>query len=58
LRVHAAHKEGLDCPIMGDALYGTASGRLKLHASSISFVHPVSGKEMTIEKQPASDFYL
>jgi tRNA pseudouridine32 synthase/23S rRNA pseudouridine746 synthase len=58
LRVHAAHKEGLDCPIMGDALYGTASGRLKLHASSISFVHPVIGKEMTIEKQPASDFYL
>jgi 23S rRNA-/tRNA-specific pseudouridylate synthase len=43
---------------MGDALYGTASGRLKLHASSISFVHPVSDKEMTIEKQPASDFYL
>ena len=40
LRVHAAHKDGLDCPIVGDALYGTAAGRLMLHASRILFVHP------------------
>ena len=42
LRVHAAHKNGLDCPIVGDALYGTLNERLMLHASHITFVHPVN----------------
>ena len=45
LRVHAAHKDGLDCPILGDSLYGTAGERLMLHASRISFVHP-AGKDV------------
>ena len=55
LRVHAAHKEGLDCPIVGDALYGTLNERLTLHASCISFVHPVN-KEV-IELECKSDFF-
>ena len=55
LRVHAAHKEGLDCPIVGDALYGTLNERLMLHASCISFVHPVN-KEV-IELECKSDFF-
>ena len=50
LRVHAAHHEGLDCPIVGDALYGTVRERLLLHASSITFVHPVSGEKVVVEK--------
>ena len=50
LRVHAAHKAGLDCPILGDALYGTMGERLMLHASSITFTHPASGERITIEK--------
>ena len=49
LRVHAACKEGLDCPIVGDALYGNAAGRLMLHAATLSFLHPVSGEEVFIE---------
>ena len=49
LRVHAAHKEGLDCPIVGDALYGTLNERLMLHASCISFVHPVDKEPVTFE---------
>ena len=49
LRVHAAHKEGLDCPIVGDALYGTVGERLMLHASRISFVHPVGKGVVALE---------
>ena len=49
LRVHAACKEGLDCPIVGDALYGNAGDRLMLHASSLSFSHPATGEELFIE---------
>ena len=49
LRVHAAHKDGLDCPIVGDSLYGTATERLMLHASRISFVHPVTKCSMMLE---------
>lgn len=55
LRVHAAHKDGLDCPIVGDALYGTLNERLMLHASCIMFVHPVN-KEV-IELECKSDFF-
>lgn len=50
LRVHAAHHDGLDCPIAGDALYGSMAERLMLHASSITFTHPASGERITIEK--------
>lgn len=49
LRVHAACKEGLDCPIVGDTLYGNAGDRLMLHASSLSFSHPATGEELFIE---------
>lgn len=46
LRVHAAHKDGLDSPIVGDALYGTVGERLMLHASFIAFTHPVTGETL------------
>ena len=49
LRVHAASKDGLDCPIVGDALYGTLGERLMLHAASLKFVHPASGKIVEME---------
>jgi tRNA pseudouridine32 synthase/23S rRNA pseudouridine746 synthase len=48
LRVHAAHPEGLNTPIVGDDLYGTKADRLYLHAEAIRFWHPVLGKEMEI----------
>lgn len=47
LRVHAAHPLGLHCPIVGDMLYGKPAERLYLHAETLSFTHPVTGKEMT-----------
>ena len=48
LRVHAAHPSGLGTPILGDTLYGSASGapRLCLHAASLSFTHPLTGERV------------
>ena len=46
LRVHAAHPEGLNAPIVGDRLYGKAGERLMLHAAEIGFVHPITKEEM------------
>lgn len=48
LRVHAAHPEGLNTPIVGDDLYGTKNDRLYLHAELIRFWHPILEKEMEI----------
>ncbi len=49
LRMHAAHKDGLNLPIVGDSLYGTKADRLHLHAGYIQFMHPVTKKEITFE---------
>ena len=48
LRIHAAHSEGLNTPIIGDNLYGKKSKRLYLHAESLTFQHPISGETMSI----------
>lgn len=48
LRVHSAHQDGLNCPIVGDGLYGKSSDRLYLHATEISFRHPFTNESMTI----------
>ena len=52
LRVHAAHPQGLNTPIVGDDLYGTKANRLHLHAESITFKHPISMELMTITVAP------
>lgn len=44
LRLHAAHAEGLNAPIVGDALYGNRDRRLFLHAAYIAFTHPATGE--------------
>ena len=51
LRVHAAHLEGLHCPIVGDELYGRKAERLCLHAESLEFTHPVTGETVVVEKK-------
>ena len=52
LRVHCAHQEGLDAPILGDPLYGNVKAdRLHLHAEAITFKHPLTGKEIHIERK-------
>ncbi|ENM5919599.1 RNA pseudouridine synthase [Vibrio mimicus] len=54
LRVHCAHHLGLNCPIVGDDLYGTQDQRLHLHAEKLSFSHPYTKQPVTFEV--AADF--
>lgn len=51
LRVHAAHPDGLNCPIIGDELYGKKADRLYLHAAGLSFIHPVTHQPLVIRKE-------
>lgn len=48
LRVHAAHKNGLNTPIVGDDLYGKKDQRLHLHAEKITFLHPITKETKTV----------
>lgn len=48
LRIHAAHPDGLNTPILGDTLYGTPADRLYLHAETLDFTHPISGEKIHI----------
>lgn len=51
LRLASADKHGLGIPIIGDSLYGTrAEGeRLLLHARTLEFQHPLTGRQMRFE---------
>ena len=49
LRMHCAHPEGLDCPIVGDELYGEKADRLYLQAQAVTFVHPTTEKRIHFE---------
>lgn len=51
LRVHCAHRDGLNAPIVGDTLYGTAADRLYLHAEYLEITHPVTGERMRFTSQ-------
>lgn len=50
LRVHAAHPQGLHCPILGDKLYGRKAERLYLHAEYLAFTHPITSERIEIPK--------
>jgi tRNA pseudouridine32 synthase/23S rRNA pseudouridine746 synthase len=54
LRVHSAHEQGLNAPIVGDDLYGTVAERLYLHASYLEFAHPITKQKLSFEV--AEDF--
>jgi tRNA pseudouridine32 synthase/23S rRNA pseudouridine746 synthase len=51
LRVHAAHPQGLNAPIVGDRLYGNSSTgqRLHLHARELRLQHPDQDRELVIQ---------
>ena len=55
LRMHSAHADGLNTPIVGDELYGTPDKRLMLHAESLKFTHPVTGE--VVEFAVSADFF-
>jgi tRNA pseudouridine32 synthase/23S rRNA pseudouridine746 synthase len=50
LRVHSSHEMGLKTPIVGDDLYGKKENGLHLHAEQITFLHPISKEEISIQK--------
>ena len=49
LRVHCAHKLGLNMPIVGDDHYGEKAERLHLHAEYLALRHPISRENMAFE---------
>ncbi|WP_320129897.1 RluA family pseudouridine synthase [uncultured Sphaerochaeta sp.] len=53
LRLHSAHEKGLQHPIIGDRLYGKQEEgqRMLLHASKITFFHPVTGEPLCFESK-------
>lgn len=51
LRVHAAHPDGLNCPIVGDPLYGQAADFMHLHAESLEFRHPHTFQRIKITSE-------
>lgn len=55
LRLHFAH---IGHPVIGDSLYGNPSGlidRQALHAFSLTFSHPTSGRQMTLTAPISAD---
>lgn len=58
IRVHFAH---IGHPILGDSVYGNqktlnAAPRLMLHAKSVSFAHPSTGRQMCFEAPVPCEF--
>ncbi len=59
IRVHCSTELG--CPIAGDKKYDAKTnpaGRLALHAGTLSFIHPITGKVMTFEAKVPKEFGL
>lgn len=52
-----AHMAWLGCPVVGDPRYGTAGGRMGLHALRLKIVKPGSGKELIFEAPAPPDFW-
>ena len=55
-----AQLSAIGCPIKGDLKYGArrsnSNGGISLQSSTLTFVHPVSKKEMQFEAPPLEDF--
>ncbi|MDN3653437.1 pseudouridine synthase [Thalassotalea ponticola] len=52
LRVHCAHRLGLNMPIIGDEHYGNAADRLHLHAQYLQIKHPISHQVLSFSAEP------
>ena len=53
------HLSDIGCPIVGDRKYGASTDfirRVRLHACSLSFPHPVNGKMITVESPMPKGF--
>jgi 23S rRNA pseudouridine1911/1915/1917 synthase len=55
------HLSDIGCPIVGDWKYGASKDyirRIRLHAYSLSFPHPVKGEIITVNSPMPKDFLL
>jgi len=52
-----AHMAWMGNSIVGDERYGKKGGRMGLHAMRLSFVHPVSKKQVLLQVDAPRDFY-
>jgi 23S rRNA pseudouridine1911/1915/1917 synthase len=55
------HLSDIGCPIVGDRKYGASTDflrRVRLHACSLSFPHPVNGEMITIESPMPEGFLI
>ncbi len=54
LRLHAAHRLGLNAPIIGDSLYGNGrfGDKMFLHGSYLGFIHPETGTFCEFVSEP------
>ena len=52
-----AHMAWMGNAIVGDERYGKKGGRMGLHAMSLAFVHPVSGKNLVLVVDGTKEFY-
>lgn len=53
------HMKELGCPVVGDRKYGgekSPIGRLCLHASRLTFIHPVTGETIVLTSRKPRDF--
>lgn len=53
------HLSDIGCPIVGDRKYGASDDfirRIRLHACSLSFPHPVTGKTITVQSPMPKGF--
>ena len=55
IRIHMAH---IGCPLLGDALYGTADERIDrpaLHSRTLSLTHPLTGEQLRVKAPVPAD---
>lgn len=55
------HSQWIGHPVAGDRKYGAQTnpiGRLALHAQTLSFIHPWTGKTMTFTSRPPKSFKI
>jgi 23S rRNA pseudouridine1911/1915/1917 synthase len=56
------HLKAIGLPVLGDSIYGRKDpfeiNRPLLHATELSFNHPISGEWLSFEERPPEDFQL
>lgn len=57
LRIHSAHPDGLNAPIVGDGLYGTRGDVMYLCSCGIQFQHPITNDFIKLEL-PEKEWFL